>query len=61
MKRKPTLYNSDFEYNILQVSARSDKMGNVFFYVEFENNDGSKNYVRFSSMLSVVDFIKSNF
>lgn len=61
MRRKPTLYNSDLKDDIMHISCRSDKLGNVYYYVEYVNGSGTKDYVRFAKMQSVIDFINSNF
>lgn len=61
MKRIPTLYNSDLEQTELTLSTRTDKLGNIFHYVEFYNNDGTKDYARFEHLSSALDFIHSNF
>lgn len=61
MKRIPNLFNTDEEQKELVLSTRSDKLGNIFHYVEFLNNDGSKDYARFIHLSSALDFINSNF
>lgn len=54
-------YNSSVVKPILALETRSDKLGNIFFYVEYLTNDGSYQYVTFEKMTSVIDFINSNF
>lgn len=61
MKRIPTLYNSDEQEKLLTLSTRSDKLGNVYHYVEYCENDGTNNYARFAHLSSALDFINSNF
>lgn len=60
-KRKPTFYNTFEDKKELVLSTRSDKLGNVFHYVQYYNADGSSDYVRFSHLSSAMDFINSNF
>ena len=62
MKRIPKKYNTDQLDNVLVVSARTDKLGNLFYLVEFrDEDDNCLSYVSFSKMSSVLDFIQSNF
>lgn len=61
MKRIPCLYNSEVKENLLTLTTRVDKVGNVYHYVEYQDNDGSNNYARFSNLSSAIDFISSNF
>lgn len=60
MKRIPTLYNSEEEDKLLILSTRRDKVGNIFYYVEYVS-DGSNDYVRFEHLSSALDFIHSYF
>lgn len=60
MKQKASLYNTSHVEEIITISSRADKLGNIYFYVEYVA-DGSKRYCRFSAMSSVLDFVKSNF
>lgn len=61
MKRIPTLFNSTEQEKLLTLSTRTDKLGNVYHYVEYSNNDGSQDYARFQHLSSALDFIHSNF
>lgn len=61
MKRVPNLYSSEEVTKELSISTRSDKLGNIFHYVEYLNNDGSSDYARFEHLSSALDFIHSNF
>ena len=61
MKRIPTLYNSEEQEKLLTLSTRCDKLGNVYHYVEYFENDGTQNYARFAHLSSAMDFISSNF
>lgn len=61
MKRFPTFYNSEEHSQDLVLSTRSDKLGNIYHYVEYRNSDGSKDYARFEHLSSALDFIHSNF
>lgn len=61
MKRIPTFYNSELEQIELTLITCSDKLGNIHHYVEYFNNDGSKDYASFKNLSSALDFIHSNF
>lgn len=61
MKRYPNFYNSTEEQRELTLSTRSDKLGNIYHYVEYLNNDDTKDYARFEHLSSALDFIHSNF
>lgn len=61
MKFAPSFYSSEEHSKDLVLSTRSDKLGNVYHYVEFKNNDDSFSYARFNHLSSALDFISSNF
>lgn len=61
MKRIPRKYNSEKQADLLVLSTRADKFGNVFYCVEYLNNDGNPDYVTFQHLSSALDFIQSNF
>lgn len=61
MKRIPSLYNTEIVDKLLSLSTRSDKLGNIYHYVEYQDTDGSENYARFNNLASALDFISSNF
>lgn len=61
MKFVPSLYSSEIKEELLTLSTRCDKLGNIYHYVEYQNNDGSPGYARFSNLSSAMDFISSNF
>mgnify|MGYP007069895038 CR=1 FL=1 len=62
MKRIPKKINSETFQTSLVVSSRFDKLGNLFYLVEFHDEDDNKlSYVYFEKMSSVLDFINSNF
>lgn len=56
MKRIPMKYNSNEEEQIIKLSSRMDKKGNLFYMVEFGDD-----YAAFSHMSSALDFIQTNF
>ena len=60
MKRTPKMYNTEHDDDVLKLSTRSDKMGNVLFFVEWTNED-KRDYACFRHMSSAMDFINSNF
>lgn len=57
MKRKPMKYNSTEDEVVLKLTSRSDKKGNVFFMVEYGDDD----YVCFAHLSSALDYIQTNF
>lgn len=46
---------------ILQVSTVVDKLGDIWYSVEYQDNDTKVCQCRFKKMTSVIDFISSNF
>lgn len=61
MKVQPSYYNSDLVGTQLSLETRSDKLGNIFHYVCYVDNNDVKQYARFTQMSSALDFINSNF
>lgn len=56
----PNKFKSDIVNNILTIDTRRDKLGNVFYYLEFSFEGKARGY-RFEYLSSVIDFISSNF
>lgn len=54
-------YNSTLVDTQLSLETRSDKLGNVYHYVTYTDNNDIKQYCRFSNLSSALDFINSNF
>ena len=61
MKRKPLKYNSVEVDVIIKLSSRTGKTGEVFFMVDYTNNNGTPDYVCFNHLSSALDFINTNF
>lgn len=55
---RPNKYNSFVKKNVVLVTLRMNKRGDVFYLCEY---DDEGNYVCFENMSSVIDFLKSNF
>lgn len=58
---RPRFYKSVLQYYVLQISMRKDKLGELFYYVEYTDNDNVPRVVYFAHLSSVLDFINSNF
>lgn len=58
---RPTKYKSESVKPIIQVEQRVNRLGEIFYYVEFNTNDGVRHGISFSSLSSVLDFFKNNF
>lgn len=58
---RPRFYKSVLQYYVLQISMRKDKLGELFYYVEYTDNDNVPRHVYFAHLSSVLDFINSNF
>ena len=56
MKRIAKMYNSEERDCIVKLTSRSDKSGNIFFCVQYQDD-----YATFSHLSSALDFINSNF
>ena len=61
MKKIARMYNSEFERNIVKLTSRRDKLGNLFHVVDYSNADGVSSYACFERLESAMDFIYSNF
>ena len=65
MMHMPTIFKTDPLNVVLRVTSRRDKKGDIWYYVEFPDDDvrNAENmpYFRFKNMSSVLDFISSNF
>ena len=62
----PTIFKTDPLNVVLRVTSRRDKNGDVWYYVEFPDDEEVRNadnlpYFRFKTMSAVLDFISSNF
>ena len=60
MNRIPLFYKTSEECKDLVLTTRSDKAGNIFHCVEFENGD-KHDYAMFKNLSSALDFIQTNF
>lgn len=60
-KFKASYYNSELIGTQLTLESRCDKMGNVYHYVTYLDNNDVQQYVRFSKLSSAFDFINTNF
>lgn len=59
--KRPLKYNSDEVDKIASISTRTDKLGNVFFYVEyFHSYDVGMLGFKCDSLFTAVDIIKNN-
>ena len=61
MKMIARKYNSEHKDNILKLTTRADKRGNVFHMVEYSHPENGSSYVTFERLESALDFIHSNF
>lgn len=61
MKMIPKMYNSEHDKDIIKLSTRCDKMGNIFHCVEYHHPRNGSSYVTFEKLASALDFIHSNF
>lgn len=61
MKVLPSYYNSDLVGTQLRLETRSDKMGNIYHYVFYVDNNDVQQYARFAHLSSAFDFINCNF
>lgn len=61
MKMIAKKHNTEHEKDILKLSTRSDKLGNVFHFVEYSHPIHGSSYVTFQRLESALDFIQSNF
>ena len=58
---KPNKYNSVEMEQICSISSRMDKLGNLFYYVEFyHSSDVGFTAARFAHLSSAMDFITNN-
>lgn len=58
----PRKYKSELIEDIIKVTSRQDRLGNIFYLVEYSDPDSE--YMRnaaFEKMESVFDFLKNNF
>lgn len=53
-------FKSDFLNSVLTIETRRDKLGDVFYYIEFLF-EGKRRGYRFEKLSSVIDFVNSNF
>ena len=61
MKMIPKFYNSTHEQNVVRLTTRRDKKGEVFHCVEYFHPRNGDCYVTFEKLSSALDFIQSNF
>lgn len=61
MKFKPQNYKMVEETNVLVLSSKSDKLGNLYYCVEYSLIGLGKHYSMFQNLSSALDFINSNF
>lgn len=61
MKMIPKFYNSIHEKDVVKLTTRSDKKGDVFHCVEFVHPRFGDMYMTFEKLSSALDFIQSNF
>lgn len=54
---KPTFFKSEKVSDVIKLTSRRDKLGNIHYYVEY---DGDR-YCRFKHLSSAIDFVESNF
>lgn len=54
-------YKSDVLQPLIEVNSVIDKLGEIWYSVEYFDNDTRKCNARFKKMSSVIDFISSNF
>lgn len=55
----PRKYNSEQVNTVVTVTSRRDRLGNVFFYVEYERK-GEIIGLALSDFSSVLDFVRNN-
>lgn len=58
---KATKFKSEQIKVVFSVSSRIDRMGKIYFYVDYQDDTMTSRYCRFENMSSVMDFVKSNF
>lgn len=61
MKRIPMKFKTEELSEVLCLSIRRDKLGNIYHCVDYVNANGTSDYVMFSHLSSALDFIYSNF
>lgn len=61
MRLTPKKYNSEHLEDVVKLTSRSDKLGNVFHCVEYWHPRHGSSYVTFERLESAFDFINSNF
>ena len=57
----PYKYKCDRLQPLIEVATVVDKLGNIFYSVEYLDNDNKMCQCRFKNMSSVIDFISCNF
>lgn len=57
----PYKHKSERLSPILDVTSVVDRLGNIYYSIEYKDNDNKMCCCRFKNMSSVVDFISSNF
>lgn len=60
MKLQPRKYKSELLHPVLTVECRQDRLGNIFYLVDFVR-DGIPFSFAFEYLSSAIDFINSNF
>lgn len=56
----PYKHNTTVLQPLLVVETVVDKLGNIWYSVEYQDNDNKMCHVRFKNMSSVLDFVSSN-
>lgn len=57
----PYKHKCDVLQPVLEVATIVDKLGNIYYSVQYNDNDNKILSCRFKNMSSVIDFISSNF
>lgn len=57
----PYKHKCDVLQPVLEVATIVDKLGNIYYSVQYNDNDYKICQCRFKNMSSVIDFISSNF
>lgn len=57
----PYKHKCDRLQPLIEVCTVVDKLGNIFYSVEYLDNDNKRCQSRFKNMSSVIDFITCNF
>lgn len=61
MKRNPLMFQTIERSQVLSLTTRADKLGNIVHCVEYTNSENRKDYAMFKKLSSAMDFISTNF